>query len=225
MRILYAEDEKQLSDAICAVLKHNNYSVDAVYNGQDAYDWGSMDNYDVLVFDIMMPQMDGLEALRRLRADGITTPALLLTAKGEVEDKIEGLDAGADDYLAKPFATGELLARLRALGRRSGDFTEDILTFGNIRLNRKSFELQGPLQTQRLGNKEFQIMDRLMTNPGRPVSADDLMERIWGYDSDADTGVVWTYMSYLRKKLQAAGADVAITAVRGAGYMLEKQNG
>ena len=224
MRILLAEDEKELSNALVAVLKHNNYSVDAVYDGAEAYDYGICENYDCIVLDIMMPKMDGIEVLKKLRDKGIQTPVLLLTAKAEIEDRITGLDAGADDYLTKPFAMGELLARLRAMTRRQSAVVSDILKIGNITLNRENYELKSDNGSFRLGNKEFQMMEMLMRNPNMLISTDKFMDRIWGYDSDAEINVVWVYISYLRKKLTSLGASVKIKAVRGVGYTLEEIN-
>ena len=221
MRVLYAEDEQQMSSAVCAVLKHNNYSVDAVYDGQDAVDYALLADYDAIILDIMMPKKDGIQVLKEIRENGITTPVILLTAKAEIEDRIIGLDAGADDYLSKPFAMGELMARLRAMSRRKPDYAPNTVTLGNISLNRATFELAGPEETFRLGNKEYQIMEMLMTSNGTPVSADRILEQAWEYDSEADTNVVWVYISYLRKKLKQAGADVKISSSRGNGYYLE----
>lgn len=221
MRILLAEDEKELSNALVAILKHNNYSVDAVYDGQDAFDYAISENYDVLVLDIMMPKLSGLEVLEKLRKDGIYTPVLLLTAKAEIEDRILGLDKGADDYLSKPFAMGELLARIRAMTRRKSEFTPNLIEVGNISLNKENYELSNEKSALRLGNKEFQMLEMLMNNPKRLISAEQFMERIWGYDSEAEMSVVWVYISYLRKKLEALNANVKIKAVRGAGYTLE----
>lgn len=221
MRILLAEDEKELSNALVAILKHNNYSVDPVYNGQDAFDYAISENYDVLVLDIMMPRLSGLEVLEKLRKGGIYTPVLLLTAKAEIEDRIIGLDKGADDYLSKPFAMGELLARIRAMTRRKSEFTPNLIEVGNISLNKENYELSNEKSALRLGNKEFQMLEMLMNNPKRLISAEQFMERIWGYDSEAEMNVVWVYISYLRKKLEALNANVKIKAVRGAGYTLE----
>lgn len=222
MRLLLAEDEKELSKALCAVLKHNNYSVDAVYNGQDALDYGLAENYDGIILDLMMPRKNGLEVLRELRNAGVSTPVIILTARSEVEDRILGLDTGADDYLTKPFNMGELLARIRALTRRKAEFSPNLISFGNITLNRESFELSCGEEKLRLGNKEFQMLEMLITSPDRLISTDRFMERIWGYDSDAEINVVWVYISYLRKKLATIGADVGIKAVRGIGYALEE---
>lgn len=221
MRILLADDEKELSNALVAILKHNNYSVDAVYDGQDALEYAISENYDVLVLDIMMPKLSGLEVLEKLRKAGVYTPVLLLTAKAEIEDRILGLDKGADDYLSKPFAMGELLARIRAMTRRKSEFTPNLIEIGNISLNKENYELSNEKSSLRLGNKEFQMLEMLMNNPKRLISAEQFMERIWGYDSEAEMSVVWVYISYLRKKLEALNANVKIKAVRGAGYTLE----
>lgn len=223
MRLLLAEDEKELSKALCAILKHNNYSVDAVYNGQDALDYGLAENYDGIILDLMMPKKNGLEVLRELRGAGISTPVIILTAKSEVEDRILGLDTGADDYLTKPFNMGELLARIRALTRRKSEFSPNILTFGNISLNRETFELSCGKEQLRLGNKEFQMLEMLITSPGRLISTEQFMDHIWGYDSEAEINVVWVYISYLRKKLSSIGANAEIKAVRGVGYTLEEK--
>lgn len=221
MRILLAEDEKELSNALVAILKHNNYSVDAVYDGADALDYGLSQNYDIVVLDIMMPKMNGLEVLKNLRSQGIHTPVLMLTAKAEIEDRIAGLDMGADDYLSKPFAMGELLARIRAMGRRKSEFTPNIIAAGNVSLNKENYELSNGKAALRLGNKEYQMMEMLMVNPKRLISTEQFMERIWGYDSQAEINVVWVYISYLRKKLDSLEANVKIKAVRGVGYQLE----
>lgn len=222
MRLLLAEDEADLSKALCAILKHNNYSVDPVFNGQDALDYGLCENYDGIILDIMMPKKNGLEVLKELRDNGVSTPVLILTAKSEVDDKIVGLDAGADDYLTKPFAMGELLARIRALTRRKAEFSPNLLTIGNLSLNRESFELSVGEEAIRLGNKEFQMIEMLMSNPGRLISTEQFMERIWGYETEAEINVVWVYISYLRKKLTTLGANLEIKAVRGVGYTLEE---
>lgn len=223
MRLLLAEDEKELSNALCAVLKHNNYSVDAVYNGQDALDYGLCENYDGIILDVMMPKMDGFTVLKKLRENGISTPIIILTAKSEIEDRIAGLDTGADDYLTKPFAMGELLARIRALTRRKSEFSPNILSFSNLKLNRETFELSVGDNSIRLGNKEFQMIEMMLSNPGRLISTEQFMERIWGYETEAEINVVWVYISYLRKKLVSLDAKVEIKAVRGVGYTLEEK--
>jgi len=222
MRILLAEDEKEMSNALVAILKHNNYSVDAVYDGADALDYGKSQNYDVIILDIMMPKLNGLEVLEKLRAQGIHIPILMLTAKSQIEDRIKGLDLGADDYLSKPFAMGELLARVRAMTRRKAEFTPNQITLGNLILNKENYELSNGESSLRLSNKEFQMLELLMTNPKRLISTEQFMERIWGYDAEAEINVVWVYISYLRKKLETMNATVKLKAVRGVGYTLEE---
>ena len=191
-----------------------------VYNGADAYDWASSQEYDGIILDIMMPKMSGLEVLEALRKDGSTVPILLLTAKGEVDDKVLGLDLGADDYLAKPFAMKELLARVRAMTRRKTKLESNVLEFEGLTLNRESFELAYRENKIRLGSKEYQMMELLMQNPNAYLSAEQFMQKIWGFDTDAEIGVVWVYLSYLRKKLQGIQAPIEIKAVRGIGYKL-----
>ena len=223
MRLLLAEDEKELSKALCAVLKHNNYSVDAVYDGQDAFDYGIDPNYDGIILDVMMPKKNGIEVLKELRAAGVATPILMLTAKSEIEDKVAGLDAGADDYLTKPFVMPELLARIRSMTRRQAEFVPNLITLGNLTLNRENYELSTDDGSIRLGNKEFQMMELLMNNPGRLIPTESFMERIWGYDTEAEINVVWVYISYLRKKLASINANMEIKATRGVGYALEEK--
>ena len=225
MRLLLAEDEADLSKALCAILKHNNYSVDAVFNGQDALDYGPCENYDGIILDIMMPKKNGIEVLSELRKNGVSTPVLILTAKSEVEDKIVGLDAGADDYLTKPFAMGELLARVRAMTRRVVGYTPKVLNVGNLKLNRETFELNCGNESIRLAGKEYQMIEMLMSNPNRLISVDQFMERIWGYDSETENSVVWVYISNLRKKIAKLEADVEIKATRNAGYYIEDKRG
>lgn len=222
MRLLLAEDERELSNALCAVLKHNNYSVDAVYDGQDAYDYGLDSNYDGIILDVMMPKMNGIDVLKKLRAQGVTTPILVLTAKSEIEDKVAGLDAGADDYLTKPFVMPELLARIRSMTRRQSEFVPNLVKLGNLTLNRENYELSTETDSIRLGNKEFQMMELLMNNAGRLIPTESFMERIWGYETEAEINVVWVYISYLRKKLANLGANLEIKATRGVGYALEE---
>ncbi len=221
MRILLAEDEKELSRALVAILKHNNYSVDAVYNGQDALDYIETGLYDGVVLDIMMPKVDGITVLQTIREQGNSVPVILLTAKSEIDDRVLGLDSGADDYLTKPFSTKELLARIRAMTRRKAETTHSVLAFGNIRLDRTTFELFSPSDTIKLANKEFQMLEMLMTTPGKIISNEVFMEKIWGYDSDTELSVVWVYISYLRKKLTSLKADIQIKATRNRGYSLE----
>jgi DNA-binding response OmpR family regulator len=221
MRLLLVEDEIELSNALAAVLRRSNYSVDAVYDGQDALDYLMTGNYDGAILDIMLPKMDGITVLKKVRAAGNSVPILLLTAKTEIDDRVNGLDSGADDYLTKPFAMKELLARIRAMTRRQTETTDSILKFGNVQLDRITFQLSTPKDSLRLANKEFQMMEMLMVSPGQIISADQFMEKIWGFDSETEQNVVWVYISYLRKKLTALEADVAIRASRGLGYTLE----
>ena len=221
MKLLLAEDEVQLSNALAAVLRHHSYTVDAVYDGQDALDYLENAEYDAVILDWMMPKLDGLQVLKAIRERGISTPVLLLTAKGEVSDRVAGLDAGADDYLPKPFAMDELLARIRALTRRQPGYTGSVLTVGDISLDRNSYTLTGPKGSVSLSGKEFQMMELLMSGKSRLISTEYFMERIWGYDSDAELSVVWVYLSNLRKKLAALGGHVEIRVARGRGYSLE----
>lgn len=220
MRILLAEDEKALAKAMVKIFEKNNYSADAVYDGEDALAYLEAGNYDVAVLDIMMPKMDGITVLRKIRAEGNRIPVLMLTAKSEIEDRVLGLDSGANDYLPKPFDTRELLARIRAI-TRSREESDAKLTFGNVTLDRTTFELSTITGSFRLANKEFQMAEYLFSNPRRIISTEQFMEKIWGYDSDAEVNVVWVYISYLRKKFAALGADVRIVASRNLGYSLE----
>ncbi len=220
MRILLAEDEKELSDALVAILQYNHYSVDTVYNGQDAYEYGLAENYDGIILDIMMPKLNGVEVIQKLRKEGIGTPVLFLTAKSTTEDKILGLDAGADDYITKPFVMEELLARVRALTRRHPSFTPNVLQYGNITLDKSNFELKCREENIQLNNKEFQVLEMLMRNAGKTVSTEGFLESIWGYDADAEINVVWVNISNLRKKLIKLKANVEIKAVRGVGYSM-----
>lgn len=222
MRLLLAEDEAALSKALTAILERNNYSVDSVCDGQAALEYLESDNYDGVILDIMMPKIDGITVLRKLRQKGSLVPVLLLTAKSEVDDKVLGLDAGANDYLTKPFHSRELLARIRAMTRTQTAHPDSQLQMGNVALNRASFELSTPSGSYRLANKEFQMMEMLMSNPKCLISSERFMEKIWGYDSEAEINVVWVYISYLRKKLAALHATIHIKASRNAGYSLEE---
>ena len=222
MKLLYAEDERAMSEAVTDVLTYAKYSVDAVYDGADALDYARNEEYDGIILDVMMPKMSGLEVLRQLRAEGSRTPVLLLTAKSEVEDRIQGLDLGADDYLPKPFAMGELLARVRAMLRRREEFTPNILKVGDLSLNQQSAELSFGEKSVVLPKLEYKLMELLMLNRGRCLSTEDMLVKVWGYDTEADLGVVWVYLSYLRKRLAALGSAVEIKARRGIGYMLEE---
>ena len=221
MKLLFAEDERSLSRAITHILEKNCYSVDAVYDGQAALEYLENGDYDGVILDIMMPKVDGITVLRQLRSKGNHVPVLMLTAKAEIDDKVLGLDTGANDYLTKPFDTKELLARIRAMtrGNRAVDAT---LNYGNITLNRTNFELSSPTGSFRLANKEYQMMELLMANAGQLLSSDQFLEKIWGLDSNVESSVVWVYISYLRKKLSALNANVSIRAVRNAGYVLEE---
>lgn len=222
MRLLLAEDEKALAKALTTILERNNYSVDTVYDGAAALAYLEADNYDGVILDIMMPKVDGITVLKTLRARGSLLPVLLLTAKSEVDDKVLGLDAGANDYLTKPFHSRELLARIRAMTRVQTVQPSSQLHMGNLTLDRASFELSAPGGSFRLTNKEFQMLELLMSNPHVLIPSERFYERIWGYDSEAELNVVWVYISYLRKKLAALHADVQIRAVRNAGYSLEE---
>lgn len=221
MRLLLAEDEKELSDALVAILKHNHYSVDAVYDGQEALDYLQTGIYDGAILDIMMPRLDGITVLEMIREANNTVSVLLLTAKSQIDDRVEGLDSGADDYLTKPFHVKELLARIRAMTRRQSSSGDSVLSFGNLTLNRSTFELSSPEGALRLANKEFQMLEMLMMNPGQVISTDRFFDKIWGYDSEAELNVVWVYLSYLRKKLLTLKSDVQIRASRNLGYYLE----
>lgn len=221
MRILLAEDEMALSKALVTILERNNYSVDPVYDGQAALAYAECGNYDGMVLDIMMPKMDGITVLTKLRNQGNRVPILLLTARSEIDDKVQGLDAGANDYLTKPFHVQELLARIRAMTRLQHAQTNTRLQVGSVTLDRATFELSTPTGSFRLANKEFQMLELLMSNPRSLISTERFMEKIWGYDSQAEVNVVWVYISYLRKKLSALQANVQIKATRNAGYSLE----
>ena len=223
MRILLAEDEKALARAVAKIFEKNNYSVDIVYNGEDALDYIEAGNYDAAVLDIMMPKMDGITVLKKVREAGNQLPILMLTAKAEIDDKVLGLDSGANDYLAKPFDSRELLARIRSITRTKAE-VDTKLSMGNITLDRATFELSSPTGKFKLANKEYQMMEYFLSNPHHIISADRFMEKIWGYDSDAEINVVWVYISYLRKKLTALNANVQIKALRNAGYSLEDVN-
>ena len=221
MKLLYAEDEISMSEAVVDILTYHKYNVDAVYNGADALAYAQAEQYDGIILDIMMPKLSGLEVLKQLRKKGNHTPILLLTAKVEIEDRIQGLDMGADDYLPKPFAMGELLARVRAMLRRKENFTPDILKVGNLALNRQSYELSCNGQSFALPKLEYQLLELLMLNKGIYLSTEDLLTKVWGYDTDAELGTVWVYISYIRKRLTALAANVEIRAKRNVGSRLE----
>ena len=223
MRLLLAEDEKPLSRAVTAILQRSHYTVDTVYDGEEAMEYLESDIYDAIILDIMMPKKNGLEVLKYLRQKGDLTPVLMLTAKSEVEDKVTGLDLGANDYLTKPFDARELLARLLAITRAQTEHGSSQLSVGNITLDRATFELSSPTGSICLANKEFQMLELMMSNPRQLISSERFLERLWGYDSEADVSVVWVYISYLRKKLAMLQANVQIKATRNAGYCLEEQ--
>ena len=222
MRILLAEDEKSLSRAVQTILEKNHYSVDTVFDGAEALAYLQSNNYDGVILDIMMPKMDGITVLKTIREQGIKVPVLILTAKSEVDDKVLGLDSGANDYLTKPFAGKELLARIRAMTRNQTIHTDSLLHIGNITLDSASFELSSPSGSFRLANKEYQMMELLMRNPKNMISTEHFMERIWGFDSETEIKVVWVYISYLRKKLEALHANIQIRVTRNIGYSLEE---
>ena len=222
MKLLYAEDEIAMSEAVTDILTYHKYTVDAVYDGADALYYAEHEQYDGIILDVMMPKMSGLEVLTALRQRGVNTPVLLLTAKSEISDRIDGLDAGADDYLPKPFAMGELLARVRAMLRRREDFKPDILTMGNVSLNMQSYALSCGGESVVLPKLEYQMMELLLRNRGIFLSTEDLLTKIWGYDTEAELGVVWVYISYLRKRLASMGANIELRAKRGVGYRLEE---
>lgn len=220
MRLLIAEDDRDISKALVMILEKNNYSVDSVFNGKEAYEYAVSDNYDGIILDIMMPELDGIEVLTKLRSERISTPILLLTAKAEVDDRVAGLDAGADDYLAKPFAISELLARLRAMLRRKREFQPDILEFKSVTLNKATYELGYNDKYVRLASREFQMLEMLMKMPGQVIPTDQFMDKIWGWDSEVEVSIVWVYISNLRKKFATIQAPIEIHAIRGVGYCM-----
>ena len=221
MRILIAEDEVATAKALKVLLEKAKYSVDIVHNGNDAWNYISSGSYEVIVLDIMMPGMNGLEVLTKMRREQISTPVLMLTAKSEIEDRVAGLEAGADDYLPKPFATSELIARIKALGRRSENYSAREMQAGNLLLDGNKYELRVDDKSISLTNKEYQLMELFVLHPKHVFSTDHLMEKIWGCDSDSDIDVVWTHIGYVRKKLRELDANVEIKTIRGAGYSLE----
>ena len=221
MKILVVEDEEALAEALSEILKRNKYSVDAVYDGEDGLEYAMTGLYDCILLDIMLPKMNGLDVLRILRKKHISTPVLLLTAKSDIEDKITGLDSGADDFLTKPFVSGELLARVRALTRRKGEVITDEFTYGDVALNKSTFSLSREGQFVKLSLKEYQIMEMLMANPKQLIPKERFIEKIWGYESDVEYNNVEVYISFLRKKFHVIGSDVTIKTARGIGYFLE----
>ena len=221
MKILVVEDEEALAEALSEILKRNKYSVDAVYDGEDGLEYAMTGLYDCILLDIMLPKMNGLDVLRILRKKHISTPVLLLTAKSDIEDKITGLDSGADDFLTKPFVSGELLARVRALTRRKGEVITDEFTYGDVALNKSTFSLSREGQFVKLSLKEYQIMEMMMANPRQLIPKERFIEKIWGYESDVEYNNVEVYISFLRKKLHVIGSNITIKTARGIGYFLE----
>ena len=221
MRVLIAEDEVSTAKALKLLLEKEKITVDIVHNGTDALSYAFYEQYDFIVLDIMMPGLNGLEVLSRIRDSHMNTPVLLLTAKGEVEDRVAGLNAGADDYLPKPFATSELIARVKALARRNETYADTVMRYSNLTLDGNRYEMYTEEESVRLNNKEYQLMELFIRHPRFVFSTEHLMERIWGYDSDSEIDVVWTTIGYVRKKLKSIHANVEIRTIRGAGYSLE----
>lgn len=221
MRLLIAEDERELARAVQVILENQGYAVDSVHDGEEAYEYASLAEYDGIILDIMMPKLSGLEVLNRLRNEGNQTPILLLTAKSAIEDRIDGLDLGADDYLTKPFAMGELLARVRAMTRRKTILQAKILTFENLQLNCETIRISNGNDELKLSNKEFQILQLLIENPKQIFSAEQMIERIWGLDAEIEMNSIWVHLSNIRKKLAQLEVQVKIVATRGVGYSLE----
>lgn len=224
MKLLIAEDDPKLLKSLIHILENNKFSVDGVNNGDDALNYGLTGEYDGIILDIMMPGMDGLKVLQALRAKNITTPALFLTARTEVSDRVEGLDAGADDYLPKPFSTVELLARIRAMLRRKDTYLPDLLTVGSVTLNRSTYQLSCGNEIQSLSGKEFQILEMLMQQPGMIIPSERFITHLWGWDTSVDTSVIWVHISNLRKKISAVNSPAEIRFIRNAGYVLEVKN-
>ena len=220
MRILLAEDTAELATALQRALEHSKYAVDVVTTGTEALEYALTGVYDIVLLDVLMPEMDGIEVLKALRKKEVRVPILIMSAKCDLGDRIYGLDCGADDYLGKPFAVTELLARIRALLRRNENYLSDVLTFGNLSLDAVSYELYTDSGTVRLNNKEFQLMSCFMRNPMRVFSVDELMEKIWGWESSAEVNVIWTNIAYLRRKLAQIGSNVKIQSLRGSGYRI-----
>lgn len=225
MRILIVEDELHLAEALTQILKKNNYTVDAVNDGESGLDNALSNIYDLILLDIMLPKMDGISILKKLRKEGISTPVILLTAKGEISDKVVGLDSGADDYLAKPFATEELLARIRAMSRRKGEVLPDnTLRFGDIELNTANLKLSKDSKEVKLILKESELLEFLIARKNTVTSKELIIEKIWGFDSEVEHNHVEVYISFLRKKLAFLNSEVTINTVRGVGYVLEVKN-
>ena len=222
MRILFADDDRDLCRAVRTLLEHEGYVVETAHNGSDALELAETGSFDGMILDWMMPEMNGISVLRELRRGGVTTPCLMLTARSEVEDRVAGLDSGADDYLSKPFNTAELLARLRAIIRRHEVYAPDIVRFSDLALDKGTMELCCRGSSVRLGNKAFRLMEMLMENSHRVFTIDQVINRVWGWDNDTELNLLWVTVSQLRKKLSELGTVVEINAVRGVGYSLEE---
>ncbi len=223
MKLLIAEDELDLAEALAAFFERNRFSVDVVHNGFDAYEYAATGAYDAVILDVMMPKLDGIQVLEKLRSEGVNTPIMMLTAKGQKEDRITGFNAGADDYLPKPFDPDELLSRVRAILRRSEAYRPTVLSFGGLTLDPGTGDLTCGGRSVRLSGREFQIMELFLRSPRQVFSAEQIMEKIWGWDNEAEINVVWVNISNLRKKLKAIGSAAAIHANRGLGYLLEEE--
>lgn len=225
MKLLIAEDDQRLLKSLIKIFEMNNYSVEGVTNGNDAYACAVGEDYDGIILDIMMPGLDGISVLKKIRNKGITTPVLFLTARTEVYQKIEGLDAGADDYLSKPFETAELLARVRAMLRRKDNFTPDIIEFNGVLLNRSTYEIIYKSNSQKLSGKEFQLLEKFMLNPKIIFTIEKLLVQIWGWENYVNVSVVWVHLSNIRKKLEKLNAPISIRFIRNSGYILEEEDG
>ena len=223
MKLLIAEDELDLAEALTVFFERNHFTVDAVHNGADAYDYGVAGEYDAIILDVMMPKMNGIQVLERLRAEGVKTPIMMLTAKGQKNDRITGFNAGADDYLPKPFDPDELLSRVRAMLRRSEAYQPSVLSCGDVALDPSTGLLSCGGQSLRLSGREFQVMELFLRNPRQVFSAERIMERVWGWDNEAEINVVWVNISNLRKKLKTIGSRLSLRANRGLGYVLEEE--
>lgn len=223
MRLLIAEDELDLAEALTVFFEKNHFSVDAVHNGFDAYEYASAGGYDGIILDVMMPKMDGLQVLERLRAEGVATPIMMLTAKGQKDDRVTGFNAGADDYLPKPFDPDELLSRVRAMLRRAQAYQPSVLTYGDVTLDPATGLLACGSQSLRLGGREYQVMELFLRHPRQVFSAERIMEHVWGWDNEAEINVVWVNISNLRKKLRSLGSRLTLRANRGLGYVLEEE--
>ena len=223
MKLLLAEDELDLAEALTVFFEKNHFTVDAVHNGFDAYEYAVTGGYDGIVLDVMMPKLNGIQVLEKLRSEGVSTPIMMLTAKGQTEDRITGFNAGADDYLPKPFDPDELLSRVRAMLRRGQTYRPAALTYGDLTLDPATGDLSCGDKAVRLGGREFQIMELFLRAPRQVFSADRIMEQVWGWDNEAEINVVWVNISNLRKKLKALGSHTALRANRGLGYLLEAE--